>query len=171
MKMYNKLLKIKNCNCSFGFSFQRRVKDEEIDVFLYSFNSMNLIHLVSWSEGRGHVVFVVIVLPGGLDKRTLIHEPMLDPAFPEASADLLWISTRAARTPMLHCGDAQGRKELHLKLRFFTLKWSKVPQSRLYAEEAQASSLESSSRWRSKRVSRGPFEGARCHSGLCLSLV
>lgn len=73
---------------------------------------MNLIPLVSWSEGRGHVVFVLTVLPGGLDKRTLIHEPMLDSAFPEAWADLLWISTRAARTLMLQCGDAQSRKEL-----------------------------------------------------------
>lgn len=63
-------------------------------------------------KGVAMLFWSLIVLPGGLDKRALIHEPMLDSAFPEASADLLWISTRATRTLMQRSGNVQSRKEL-----------------------------------------------------------
>lgn len=49
-------------------------------------------------KGVVMLFFIITVLPGSLDKHMLIHKRVVDSAFPEAPADLLWISTRAALT-------------------------------------------------------------------------
>lgn len=117
------------------------------------------------------------VLPGGLDKRALIHEPTLDSAFPprppKPPADLLWISTRAARAT-----DAA----IAVMRKVETSLFLKVCDSSRETVKKSLGVVASPTRFKhpgsslplaggADEFKGAPFEGARCHPGLCLSLV